>query len=587
MQMRAQTDFQTTHGTFSGSMWTHLLGYSVVSVFFLFTGIDWGLPSQARVTTVLGSQNNVEPLIDELLLTRAEHIEWYSFFADFNEPYIEPGNPAHRPYWIALIRHFLTRSEVPDESHVYAHLHQMDPRRLDFNPNDHKYGGLFYYSVAGGLVMGHVLGLVNLPQNIEQCYRDPGKVADLHRAGRVTCALVGLGGAILLFSFLSRYCGLWAAWAAGLLFVFSPTVQTYTHMTKPHIFALTLAIAVLWVAYRVLYSNKENLVPLYIFAGGLSGLAAAAALPAAVTILFLLIAHILRPDPLHRDNIRLLAVAAGFLFLGYLLFTPYLLFSLDEFVANWKLHSSSGHGYTIWHPFKLWQFVLQTFGAVTGSLAACLLLPALQLLFVRQKPLSEESPKGVVFFVLCFGISTLALGGLFGRLRLGLCAVAPLLVLCGVGAQKLSGRLPGRIIVSFVLVLTGGFSLANVVNYIENDHKLQSVARWIEANIPPAGHVAFDAPTVPFNPGPYRIGDIHRISGQTHLPPQPPRYIVWTGVQSRTMKKYPSAYRLIEQFPRIEPLTDSVVPSIYYYGNEEDWYPNRTISIYRLNSTPG
>ncbi|RKY69597.1 MAG: hypothetical protein DRQ24_10595 [Candidatus Latescibacterota bacterium] len=270
--------------------------------------------------------------------------------------------------------------------------------------------------------------------------------------------------------------------------------------------------------------------------------------------------------------------------LGYILFTPYLFVSLDEFIANWKLHSSPGHGYTTWDPLKLGEFIVQAFGAVTGWIGVLVVIPAVLPLLQKAPRDSRPRQRDALFFLLCFAVATLILGGLFGRLRLGLCIVPPLLALCGIGASRLSASFHGRLAVLVVLLLTGSASIVNIVNYVQNDGKLRSVARWIEENIPPATRIAFDAPAVPFDATAYRIGDVHRVAGHTQLPENPPEYILWTGVQTQTMDRRPSAYREIRRFPRLGLFSRWNVPSVYCYGNQEEWYPNRTVIIYRLQT---
>lgn len=224
---------------------------------------------------------------------------------------LSPSDGYHLPYY-------------PDEKgQTLAGLSQMNPRRLDFNPEvAHNEGTLFYYVLATVELSAAAAGYVKLAP-AEHYYAHPVELSHMLIVARAVAAFFGVAAIAAMFWLVLPVAGApGALFASGLLAV-APTAVLSSHFGRPHTlleFLLTLTFG-----FAVRLHATRNLR--YLWLGAVAvGILASARYPLGVSFLLLAVAYVLpTPRPPWRQSLRNLGKAAA-ISLGVLLVTcPYLI----------------------------------------------------------------------------------------------------------------------------------------------------------------------------------------------------------------------------------------------------------------------
>jgi hypothetical protein len=223
-----------------------------------------------------------------------------------------------------ILRRYRLFSRQPDEMIIFQSLQQMNPRRLDFDPRLYQYGGGYLYLIAGLLVAGDLVGVINVTGDLAVYLQDPAQFARFYIVAR--CISLGCGAlALLAIARLARRAaGRRAAWLALGLTIFSPVFITAVLEAKPH---LPAAALLLWACLRALdYVNHGRRRDALIM-GALVGAAFGFVLTGIVGVALWPAALLARPKPTRAAALKHLLLAGLVAAFVYAILNPYVLYN--------------------------------------------------------------------------------------------------------------------------------------------------------------------------------------------------------------------------------------------------------------------
>lgn len=456
----------------------------VVGLCLGLTGIQWGLPSQARVD-LLGEDLDA---IRRQILTEI-HKPGSVVIA---EPESGQTNLA-RTY-----RRYFLYSHHPDEMLTLMSLAQMRPSKLDLNPHLFQYGGLFVYPIGGILFVANKLGAIRLSPRMEDSLQEPGSFARLYVAGRLYGLILGILTALLIFQFARQFADDVSATTGSLLYLSAPGVLVLGHEMKPHAGAALFVLLTMVSLFQVLADRNRRWLWIAAVACG----SAMAMVPTNAVFLLSLVAGCgcLRNLTLPRR----LALAAKCLLTAvcvYLAFNPYVLIDFKTFIEEAR-HGSQWHthGFRLTHWAGLaWSalvpaagFPLLGFGIVGAFVAGRIYQPWTLLVLATL---------GIASLLLTYQLGKASTDPQSARFFVGFAPV--LAVLAGIGLHSIprpAWRMAATIL---VLIWSGLISTPILSSFLRDtgsESSLLAAGRWINANIPAGSRI--DAPP---SPAPFKL----------------------------------------------------------------------------------
>lgn len=240
-------------------------------------GMTWGLPSAARLDTLLSPElRNDARLVarlDESYKRLYEKLD-----ANQRLPVDVPEERVSVPAgWkfppdvlLNSIRSFLIRSENPDEQKTLSQLARMKPSRLDFEPYWVDYGGAYLYPLGVYYAALKLAGAIDVSSELAIYLSRPSAMAGVFAAGRVWNSLSLAASAAVLAS-LARLLGSPSiGWTAGFLFLLLPVTAIVSHTLNPYGWATLWSLAGMRCVFGFL--KRERRADL-LRAGGAFGLA--------------------------------------------------------------------------------------------------------------------------------------------------------------------------------------------------------------------------------------------------------------------------------------------------------------------------
>ena len=171
------------------------------------------------------------------------------------------------------MRGFFLGSMNSDEQENIVGVSNLNPLKLDFNPNTFAWGGLHFYTVAFSLIISKLLGLISLTKDINYYFLHPEEVTQLYISIRLVSIFFTILTIILFYftikDILNKTISLLGTIFLSLFF----TVILNSKMGKPH------AEGMFWTFlgfYFVLKLIKTQELKNYILAGLSFGLAGSA-----------------------------------------------------------------------------------------------------------------------------------------------------------------------------------------------------------------------------------------------------------------------------------------------------------------------
>ncbi|HPA47576.1 MAG TPA: glycosyltransferase family 39 protein [bacterium] len=348
----------------------------VLCLGFLFhlTFLDWGTPNLERSLLVFGTEERIRELTAPMVRARDELYEWVdnpttvrpSAIHEIESPTVSVFPPTQgdisaipEPGILNSLRSYLLRTGDPDEQQTLSGLANMNPLRGDFDPNEYRYGGGYYYALAVVLGIGMVTGLVPLSPQLDHYFLYPDELARVFAACRFLGAIAVVLSGLILYLWAERKWGRRIGLLAAVFFLCSPIVITYSHIAKPNVYAafLNLVAVVLFDKALSEWERTERAVLPWrwtLAAGFVFGLGIGAFVISGIVLVFALIWLGMRIGFFRRDFYRLSFSLCLPVVVGFLLSNPFFLYSWENVLDLYREHASgSGWGYGLPNVSKL------------------------------------------------------------------------------------------------------------------------------------------------------------------------------------------------------------------------------------------
>ncbi len=518
-----------------------------------FTVLDWGTPNLERSLLVFGSEERIRELTIPMVRARDELYEWVD-----NSDTVRPsaihknerptvsvfpptqGDPSviPEPGMLNSLRSYLLRTGDPDEQQTLSGLANMNPLRGDFDPNEYRYGGGYYYALAVVLGIGMVSGLLPLSRQLDYYFLHPDELARVFAACRLLGALAAVLSGVILYLWVERKWGRRIGLLAATFFLFSPSVVTYSHIAKPNVYAAflnLLAVALLDKAGMEWERTERTVLPWgwVLAAGFVLGLGIGAFVVSGIVLVFALVWVGIRIGFFRRDFYRLSFFLCLPIVVGFLLSNPFFIYSWHNVLDLYREHTSgSGWGYGLPGLSKLLSMLVGLPGAL--GFVACVAL-AVGLVCRRET------------FTVATVVSVLVLGLLMGHPRFVVPLIPYLCVVAGSGFEFLLERVRRRS-VQVALICAGALVILMQAGQVSSAFVLDTqhrnrAGKWIADTIPagaavgiPEGKpVLWHTPPFPFER--YSLIIFHKVDVDTITQQRPD----W----------------MICQFGRVQPLPDA------------------------------
>lgn len=491
----------------------------ILSLLLNLYGIEWGLPSQERISLVFPVHRENGALFKLLKgESRKSPTETpfsptqYGMSGHKGLEFPPDRFPQSEPMQ-ALLRSYLLATSQEREYSVVAAVSRMEVRQVNFNPHFFQYGGCFIYTVGLTLKVASLFGWVNLTPDLSYYFTHPEAMAKIYLAGRLVVVLSVMASAFLLYLLGKMMYGRETGLFASLLFVISPGVVASTHIMKPHLFGVCFVLLFLIFTLKIKESGARSS---YILAGLFLGLAAGSAVYLAIFFIHLLTCHLLRFSGRGireyfrslRDSSFLLALCS--VLLAFLITNPYYLLSWKE-----VLYERS-------YDLKLFSFALSSENLSNFAFSFFYTVHGIPLTLLVFVGLFYALARGREYWFLpllpifYFLIASAVIGkGTPPNFRFALALIPFSALLAGLAAYRL-WSLRKRWI-HFILIGVMAFTLSHALLYSFNFQQDTSSGstfirsgEWINQNIPRGSsigllHLFTPATTPPFDFRRYRI----------------------------------------------------------------------------------
>lgn len=216
----------------------------------------------------------------------------------------------------------------------------MDPARLDLNPDNFRIGGGVPYALAAGIVLAAALGQVKITGSSAYYFTHIEQWARMYLIGRLISVLSVTLSVWVMYLILRELLRKNSSPSRGAL-VGAFLVATMPGMVQYAHFLSYNAPVVLWIGlafYLLLRLLRTGQTRFYVLSGLVIGVGIAVRYTAALSVPFLLLAHLFRfsdwREALGWGSLRQLLSGYAVMPLGFVLLMPYALLDWPSFVSD-------------------------------------------------------------------------------------------------------------------------------------------------------------------------------------------------------------------------------------------------------------
>ncbi len=577
----------------------------VLGCLFGFTALDWGTPNRERSLLVFGDVDRIRELSDCMVQARRELYAWTedsdvdrpSATRIAEKPPTESFPPTAKapPEEISIgmlnsMRSYLLRSSDPDEQQTLSGLANMNPLKGDFDPNEYRYGGCYYYTLAAVLGTAMATGLAQLRPGVEAYFLQPEALSTVFTFCRLLGALSAVLAGIILYLWSSRRWGRDIGAVATLFLYASPLVITYSRISKPNVYSMLLALLGLILWDRVLKGIEDDTKKtrrLALLSGVAFGLSVGSFVVSGIVLILGLLWALLRLRLNRRLFLGTLPYTAAGIVAGFVLTNPYVFLSWENFSDLYLEHASgSGWAYGVPQVAKLGA-VLKDLPFAFGYIATVGLVIGF-IVGIIQRTLFSVS------CLVCF----LLVGLLMGDSRFVIPLLPALFIVSGFGCRAAlrSLRLPAArtslVVVALLLVVGQGAKSIGTLA-MDSEHR-NRIGQWINETIPPGSTVGLPMQkpliwhTPPMRFEKYFIHVFYTLDRET-LEKQNPEWFVYQYENSESMREHlehfpvsqETGYILVKEFER-----PNFLPGIPVSNPAYDFACQR-VSVWRRSDVEG
>jgi len=469
---------------FYNDHWAALLAVLIFSSAVGFTGLTKGLPSRERLSLLFENNKQMEDSIPVMISARDAHygkvkkieqsgaVYVGQTLSDGGAKQVEKMKPEEI---VGSLRSFFLGSYIGDETWTISIISRMNPKKLDFNPKTMQYGGAYIYLLCLIAGVSHLLGFISLSPDISYFFAHPEAVARLFLVFRFLSALSLVATATLLFWVVKKFYDARTALLASALLYLSPTVIIYSHVAKPHIYAMFWVLLSFYFAVRILQNDDKRY---YVLGGISSGLAVGTIFTSGLIFLSLLFAEYLKRGKVLKIFNKNILLSVTCLTAVFLVTNPYAVFSNLMLSTSASMDSTYNLG-----AFKF-SGIMDTVNMFFSGAINWTYVP---LIILGVAAVFRSASK--LEYLLLFTTAELVFVNVFILRHAGVfCSAVPFIaIICGLAVRWLcsNGKLvkAGLIYLMFVLTISG-WNAFMVLNAFCGKPHLMTAGEWINSNIP-------------------------------------------------------------------------------------------------------
>ncbi len=438
--------------------------------FIYFLGLEFGLPSKFLNILYFHNQTSLNKRIQIIKrfpnkATRKGmrlHLAYHSEEAEKKAP-----RNLYNPI----------RSYHPDEYYLIKSLSAMNPKELDFNPNQFTVGGAYLYVIGFLLFLLSKFNLIVVTSDIAFYFLHPEEIAKFYIVGRFVTALYGIGIIVLsYFIFKKVFKNNIGSFISSLLILFTPLVLLNAHYMYVDVPGLFWIMVCLFVTVK--FIEKFSFKKVFL-AGLFSGLACGTKLTFGASLIIPVIGIILSCKDLKRLFKGLALTVAVFL-LFFFITNPYFFITFPKPLIALSEHTGLSFS---------WRFYISSlkYGLGTPLFIFALIGILIKMLFFkRNKIFVEKVVLLLLSWILFFFVFISFFSKHFTRYIL---PIVPLLIILGCsGWFELLNKLKsikkhiGYSIIIFVLLFTFCYGMGYEKLLVEKNIRTEA-GEWIAQNI--------------------------------------------------------------------------------------------------------
>ena len=505
--------------------------------FYISYGINWGLPSNERMLSLFGNKENLLKQSNHLVKIYNQEKE-KTDHKIYIDNYIEyKSNQSYEDSISLSLSRFLVVPYAGDDAFIIKALKNLDPEKLDFDPNYYMYGGGFIYTSAFILKFLEVISVIKLKNNISFYLSNPKEIGDIYLYLRFIVVLSFLSGLILFFKFTKSISNYRNAYLSTFILLINPEVIASTHAVEPHAFVFPIFIIALIFAKKYLDNFQSKDLILYAVFTGLSIGTQATSIYLIFPFFYIQFKYskkVLDSKKLINNFFKFII----FSLVSFLILNPYYILNFSGMISNLFVgfdnllvfkESNSSIINRFWAPFQISFFLLVLFFI---SIFYCyfysnkykgfiiiLIIPAIILYLILGGIMQYIFSSLAIFSIL----SSFMILDLLDRLKFNLKKIAILLIFI------------------FFLVSPITRSFYYLINYKYDNRHLGAV--WINENIDKGKKIALSFPPTNWNSLPFNFNNYILLDKKKILDAD---YIVL--VNEKLHNKFESKFSLIIEF---------------------------------------
>lgn len=490
-----------TWKTFFKDPWFWLI--AAVAAVVQCYALDWGTTNWERSTLVFQSEERLKEMTPAMIEARQELYEWIddsatdrpSVMRTAEKPPVERFQVSRdlipqniHPGMLNSMRSYLLRSTDPDEQQILSSLGNMNPVKLDFDPNEYRYGGSYLYALAFLLGVGMVAGVTRLTPDLSYYFFNPDQLSRIFMACRFLGALSNVLTALLLYHWGKNRWNRTVGIIASLLYISSPLIITYGHISKPNVYSTFWLALGLYLFDRRIIQNKaaKPFDPSWKHLGTIGivlGVSIGAFLVSGIGLLLIALWFAALTEYNVKKTFKLTAIVTIGSAIGFLMTNPYYLFSLVHVIDVYTEHTGGTGG---------WGYGIPSLGKLTSALVPFpVTLGWLAFIGFVLGTISDIRRHRI--FALLTLICLTIIAAFMGMDRFFIPLIPLICLTAANGWYRIFTRIPAkplRIVLLTFGVLYLGVQSLQVLTALskDNEHRNQAGA-WINQNIPPDAEV--------------------------------------------------------------------------------------------------
>lgn len=442
----------------------------LISAYVYTSGIRFGLPSQALNNLYFTNKDSIQATMAKIKSYSPEEI-WKGMRVHLVYHPEEVEKKAPRNLYNSI------RSYHPDEYYLIKSLSTMNPKELDFNPNQFVVGGAYLYSIGFLLFLLSKFNLIAITSDLAFYFLHPEEIAKFYIVGRFVTALYGISIIVLsYFIFKKVFKNNIGSFISSLLILVTPLMLLNAHYMYVDVPGLFWIMACLFVTTKFIerFSFKK------VFLAGLfSGLACGTKVTFGATLIIPVIGILLSYKDL-KQLFKGLALTVAVFLLFFFVTNPYFFITFPKPLIALSEHTGLSFS---------WRFYISSlkYGLGIPLLVFILIGILIKLWLFRENKLFEK--KAVLlflFWVLFFFVFISFFSKTFSRYIL---PIVPSLIILGCsGWFELLSKLKsikkhiGYSIIIFVLLFTFCYGMSYEKLLAKKNVRTEA-GEWIAKNI--------------------------------------------------------------------------------------------------------